>query len=68
MAASVRAAAGELEVATPQLLFDTRSHCDNMEGACFDITPDGGRFLVLEAAGPAPPLALMQNWTAAVKK
>ena len=34
----------------------------------FDVAPDGQRFLVFEPTGSPPPVALIQNWTAGLKK
>ena len=68
MAAPVRAAGPTLEVGTPRLLFETRVDCSTIEVSCFDVTPDGKKFLVIEPTGSAAPVALIQNWTAGLKK
>jgi Tol biopolymer transport system component len=68
MAAEVRSSAGTLEVGTPHVLFEMRGDCATSEIPCFDVAPDGKRFLVVEPTGARPPVALIQNWTAALKK
>jgi Tol biopolymer transport system component len=68
MAAPVRAAGKTLEVGTPRLQFETRLDCSTIEVSCFDATPDGKKFLVIEPTGSAAPVALIQNWTAGLKK
>ena len=42
--------------------------CNSFELNCFDVTPDGKRFLVLQPTGPPPAVELVQHWTAALKK
>ena len=66
--AAVRAAGDRLEVGTPRVLFDMHIDCVNFEVSCFDVAPDGNRFLILEPTGSPPPVALIQNWTAGLKK
>ena len=68
MAAAVRAERDGIEVGAPRVLFEMPGDCANFENACFDVAPDGQRFLVLEPTGPPPPVALIQNWTAGLKK
>ncbi len=67
-AAVVRRAGDTLEVGTPRMLFEMRGDCRSFEGSCFDIAPDGNRFLILEPTGSPPLVALIQNWTAGLKK
>ena len=69
MAADVRSTGGTLEMGAPHMLFQIRGDCNYMYvGSCFDVASDGRRFLVTESIGPPPPVALIQNWTAALKK
>jgi hypothetical protein len=68
MAAAVRAEGDGIEVDAPRVLFEMPGDCSSFENACFDVAPDGQRFLVLEPTGPPPPVALIQNWTAGLKK
>ena len=68
MAAAVRADGDRLEVGTPRVLFEMHIDCANLELPCFDVAPDGQRFLVMEPIGSPPPVALIQNWTAGLKK
>jgi hypothetical protein len=68
MAAAVRVAAGAIEVDPPKTLFTMRVDCAEVEVNCFDVAPGGQRFLVLDPLGPPPVVALVQNWTAALKK
>jgi hypothetical protein len=68
MAADVRVAGNTSEAATPRELFEMRTDCATFEFTCFDVAPDGSRFLVLEPTGSPPPVALIQNWTAGLKK
>jgi Tol biopolymer transport system component/tRNA A-37 threonylcarbamoyl transferase component Bud32 len=70
MSAQVREIGDTLEIAEPRLLFEMRSDCSRNHswGACFDVAPDGKRLLVMEGTESAPPLALVQNWEAGLKK
>jgi Tol biopolymer transport system component len=68
MAAPVRPVGDALQTETPRLLFDLHADCILFEMSCFDVTPDGKGFLVLEPTGTPPPVALLQNWTAGLKK
>lgn len=34
----------------------------------FDVTADGERFLIMESAGPPPPLTVIQNWTTLLER
>ena len=76
MAASVKAVPGSkpsLELATPVALFD--SHILKGPGtngvSQYDVTTDGNRFLVVAvnvAAASSPPLTVVVNWRAGLKK
>ena len=68
MAASVRTAGGALEIGSPHSLFEIGQDCNALELTCFDVSPDGKRFLVVETTGPPPSVALVQNWTAGLSK
>jgi hypothetical protein len=47
-------------------LFDTLCP-PSMQGLCYDVSPDGKRFLLIEPYGPSL-IAVIQNWTARLKK
>jgi hypothetical protein len=75
MAASVRAVPGSkpsLELATPVALFD--SHIIKSPGTNgvfqYDVTTDGKQFLVVtnNLAATTPPLTVVVNWSAGLKK
>jgi eukaryotic-like serine/threonine-protein kinase len=68
MAAEVRVAGNAIEIGAPRLLFEMPVDCNYVEISCMDVAPDGDRFLILERTGSPPPVALIQNWTAALKK
>ena len=68
VAAAIRVAGDRIEVGTPRVLFEMHFDCANLEHPCFDVAPDGHRFLVFEPTGSPPPVALIQNWTAGLKK
>jgi Tol biopolymer transport system component len=68
MAAAVRIAGDRLEVGIPRVLLEIHVDCANFELPCFDVAPDGQRFLVFEPTGSPPPVALIQNWSAGLKK
>lgn len=69
ISASVVASAGKLQVSPARKLFEIRTDCNNLSlGACFDITPDGTRLLVIDSIGSPAPIAINQNWTSALKK
>ena len=68
MAAPVRVVGDKLEVGTPRVLFEMHVDSYNFELPCFDVAPDGQRFLVFEPIGSPPPVALIQNWSAGLKK
>ena len=60
------------EAGTPVALFTT--HCrqpvSSQDVFCYDVTPDGQRFLIVTNAdqGPASPLAVTLNWTSEPEK
>ena len=68
MAAAVRPVGNTLHVEVPHVLFDVHVDCDSLEVSCFDVAPDGNRFLIIEPTGAPPPVTLIQNWTAALRK
>jgi Tol biopolymer transport system component len=68
MSVTIRSSAGKLEMDPPRTLFTMQADCAEIEVNCFDVSPDGNRFLVLEPVGPPPVVTLVQNWTAALKK
>jgi Tol biopolymer transport system component len=67
MAAEVRTGAA-FEAGTPKALFVTS--LKNAAGSRYDVTPDGQRFLVNRpvADESAPPITLVQNWPALLKR
>ena len=73
MAVDVRATATSFDRGTPKALFEVPSLMRVNEGNVFGYapSPDGKRFLFTTAAGEngeAPPLTVVVNWLAAVKK
>ena len=69
MSATVRETAETLEIGEPRMVFEMRVDCATVvSGVCFDVSPDGKRFLVMEPTGSVQPVALVQNWQAAFKK
>jgi Tol biopolymer transport system component len=59
-----------LEVGTPSALFSTRIAPSNNAQQQYTVAPDGQRFLInviSEEAG-APPITIVQNWTAPLRK
>ena len=67
MAAAVDVKADTLEIGNAQPLFETRPTAS--PGTHYDVTRDGKRFLVQMAGeGGSPPLTLVVNWTADLKK
>jgi dipeptidyl aminopeptidase/acylaminoacyl peptidase len=58
-----------LQLGASRVLFQFRGDCNNMYvGSCFDVSPDGSRFLIAESIGSPQPVALIQNWRAALRK
>jgi hypothetical protein len=68
MAAAVRAVGDTLQLENPHVLFELTRRCMSFELGCFDISPDGSRFLIADYLEPRPPVILVQNWLAALKK
>jgi Tol biopolymer transport system component len=68
MAAPVNAPRGTLELKPPHVLFELGMPCLAFELACLDIAPDGNRFLIEDSIEPHPPVVLVQNLLAALKK
>jgi Tol biopolymer transport system component len=66
--APVRSTGGKLEIGAPQPLFQLQADCQKSEISCFDVSADGKRFLVVDPTGAPAPVALVQNWTADLKK
>jgi hypothetical protein len=60
------------EAGAPHALFDTRLSVSASNAAFeYDVTADGKRFLIANpttGTGPVPPLTVVVNWDAAVKK
>ncbi len=55
-----------VEIGTPRQLFQLSTMSTN---STFDVAPDGKRFLVINTGqGESPPLTLVTNWTAGLKK
>jgi hypothetical protein len=74
MAVPVKAAAGSkpfFEAGAPVALFDAHMVRGGAQFE-FDVTADGKRFLINTTTGPAvasaPPLTVVVNWLAGVKK
>jgi hypothetical protein len=68
MAAEVVARNGTLEVGRVQKLFDGIV-TGRGGGIAYDVSADGQRFLVVDdGVSSAPPLTLLQNWTASLRK
>jgi hypothetical protein len=57
-----------VEAGTPQVLFS--ASLKNAPGPPYDVSSDGQRFLVNVPIGEesAPPITLVQNWTAAIER
>ncbi len=69
MEVSVHEAGSAVEIGTPHELFQVPMVRPDSTGRSFSISPDGKRFLVAESEqGAAPPLTLVSNWAAGVKK
>ena len=69
MAVDVRRGGDTLQIGAPHLVFPFRGDCNTMYvGSCFDVATDGARFLVAESIGSPPPVALIQNWRAGLRK
>jgi eukaryotic-like serine/threonine-protein kinase len=58
-----------VEIGTPHELFQTTIADAGAFGRAYSVMPDGKRFLVeKQERGAAPPLTLVANWTAGLKK
>jgi Tol biopolymer transport system component len=73
MAVEIRSTATTFDRGTPQTLFESRSDVVPLNPNVWGYmpSPDGKRFLIQTApgaAGEAPPLTVVVNWLAAVKK
>ena len=73
MAVEVKATAQSFDRGAPQALFDSRSSIGSVDNASFGYvaSADGKRFLMPVppgALGETPPLTVMVNWLAGVKK
>ena len=67
MSAEVRIAKDSIDIGASQALFDMSCPA-SMQGFCYDVSPDGKRFLLIEPSGPPSLIAVIQNWTARLKK
>ena len=66
MACSITVKGNDLEIGTPQALFNADT---SAVGVLCDVSGDGKRFLVNLTGDEAPaPLHLVVNWTAELKK
>lgn len=65
MAATVKAGA-KFETGKPAALFEVRQSTTRF----YDVSPDGRRFLLIDPfpEPPTPPMTLLVNWTAAMKR
>jgi serine/threonine protein kinase len=71
MAVDIKAGAQTFDRGTPQALFESRSSATGMHTIGYAVTSDGKRFLMPVAAGAqgeTPPLTVVVNWPAWVKK
>ena len=73
MAVPVKAAPGvkpSLEAGVPAALFDAHDASDEEFDYEYDVTADGSRFLINTGGGAAsaPPLTVVTNWAAGLKK
>jgi Tol biopolymer transport system component len=73
MAVEIKATVAAFDHGAPQALFELHSEIQPLSTASsgYVVAPDGKRFLVVTAAGAAaqaPPLTVVVNWLAAVKK
>ncbi len=72
MAADVDMSGPVPRIGTPKALFTVRlaAQSANLEGAAFDVAPDGKRFLVnsMDQAPTVEPINLILNWNAELKK
>jgi Tol biopolymer transport system component len=74
IAADVNGQAAAFTIGAVQTLFDARAitlpYGQYSPGYCYDVSPDGQRFLINTAEGQtgAIPITLVVNWTAGLKK
>ena len=69
MEASVGEKGSAVEIGTPHQLFQTTMAEAGAFGRAYSVSPDGKKFLVeKQERGTAPPLTLVANWTAGLKK
>ena len=61
-----------LKISVPKALFETAMQYVNLDRFVWDVAPDGNRFLIPKATiaenGPQPPITVVLNWTALLKK
>jgi Tol biopolymer transport system component len=68
MAAAVRKSGGNLEIETPRMLFDSHIAPASSEPQSFDVTKDGRFLIPVPRQTDRPPLTLVVNWQAGLKK
>jgi Tol biopolymer transport system component len=72
MAVPVKVTAGakpSFEAGAPMVLFEAHLvHRGNDSQLQYDVSADGKRFLINTAGGTSPPLTVVTNWTAGLKK
>ena len=62
------ASASPLFSQSPTYGVGRRPAAEELQSIDIDVAPDGKRFLVVEPSGSPRPVALIQNWIAALKK
>jgi Tol biopolymer transport system component len=70
MAVAVKTSGATFEQGTPKALFKARIQTDApmILGIHYDVQADGQRFLINTPVGEAPPVSVILNWTAEVKR
>jgi hypothetical protein len=70
MAVAVKTSGATFEQDAPKALFKTRIQTDApmILGIHYDVQADGQRFLINTPVGEAPPVSVILNWTAEVKR
>jgi eukaryotic-like serine/threonine-protein kinase len=69
MQVSIQEKGSAVEIGTPHQLFQASIADSGAFGRAFSVSPDGKRFLVeKQERGSAPPLTLVANWTAGLKR
>ncbi len=65
MAVDIVAGQGGIEPGIPRVLFDTGLYINEPGGRHYDVTADGGRFLLLKplTEGASTPITIILNWT-----